>query len=67
MSEVRPYARRNGSNPARTATCPCESVLPIRLRQDFSVVLEGYAGRTEHWHLLQEARKRSLKADILWT
>ena len=27
-----------------SATCPCESVLPIRLRPDFSVIFKGYAG-----------------------
>ena len=38
-----------------SATCPRESVLPIRLRPDFSVVFEGYAGGAEHWPLRQEA------------
>ena len=56
-----------GSNPFVSATCPRESVLPIRLRPDFSVVFEGYAGVAEHWRPRQEARKRSLRADILWT
>jgi len=51
----------------RSATCPRESVLPIWLRPDFSVVFEGYAGGAEHWPPRQEARKRSLRADILWT
>ena len=36
--------RLEGSNPFVSATCPRESVLPIRLRLDFSVVFEGYAG-----------------------
>ncbi|MFN3746311.1 MAG: hypothetical protein ACK4TL_16540, partial [Hyphomicrobiaceae bacterium] len=31
-----------------SATCPRQSVLPIRLRPDFSVVFEGYAGGAEH-------------------
>jgi hypothetical protein len=31
-----------------SATYPCESVLPIRLRPDFYVVFEGYAGGSEH-------------------
>ena len=43
--------RIKGSNPFLSATCPRESVLPIRLRPDFSVVFEGYAGRAEHWPL----------------
>ncbi|PTV94690.1 hypothetical protein C8J27_107223 [Rhodobacter aestuarii] len=50
-----------------SATCPDESVLPIRLRPDFSVVFEGYAGGAEHRLPRQEARKRSLRADILQT
>ena len=56
-----------GSNPILSATCPSESVLPIRLRPDFSVVLEGYAGGAEHWPLRQEAGKLSLRAGILLT
>ena len=59
--------RLEGSNPFVSATCPRESVLLIRLRPDFSVVFEGYAGGPEHWPLRQEARKWSLRADILWT
>lgn len=51
-----------GSNPTSSATCPRESVLPIRLRPVFSVVFEGYAGGAEHWPLRREARKRSLRA-----
>ena len=54
-----------GSNPAPSATCPRESVLPIRLRPDFSVVLEGYAGGAVNWPCCAEGRKLSLKADIL--
>ena len=56
-----------GSNPTLSATCPRETVLPIRLRPDFSVVFEGYAGRAEHWLGRREAPKRSLRADILQT
>ena len=56
-----------GSNPTSSATCPSESFLPIRLRPDFFVVFEGYAWRAEHWPPRQEARKRSLGADILRT
>lgn len=59
--------RLEGSNPFRSATCPSESVLPIRLRPDFLVVFEGYAGRAEHWPLRWVAWKRSLRADILQT
>src|SRR5690606_24226034 len=56
-----------GSNPTPSATCPRESILPIRLRSDFSVVFEGYAGAAEHWRRRQEARKRSLRVSILRT
>ena len=58
--------RIEGSNPSLTATCPRESVLPIRPRPDFCVVFEGYAGEAEHQPRCREALKRSLKADILW-
>ena len=56
-----------GSNPFVSATCPNESVLPIRLRPDFLVVFEVYAVWAEHWPLRQEPQKRSLRADILCT
>ena len=59
--------RIEGSNPSLSATCPRESVLPIRLRPDFSVVFEGYAGGAEHRRQRQEARRRSLRVDILRT
>lgn len=59
--------RLEGSNPFVSATCPRESVLPIRLWPDFLVVFEGYAGGAEHWPRLQEARERSLRSDILRT
>ena len=59
--------RLEGSNPFVSAIFPRESVLPIRLRPDFSVVFEGYAGGAEHRPLCREGRKRSLRADILWT
>ena len=50
-----------------SATCPRESVLLIRLRPDFSVVFEGYAGGAEHRPLREMSRRRSLRADILRT
>ena len=59
--------RLEGSNPFVSATCPRESVLPIRPQPDFLVVFEGYAGGAEHLPRHQEARKRSLRADILRT
>jgi len=42
------HKRRFDVRPILSATCPCESVLPIRLRPDFPVVFEGYAGGAEH-------------------
>ena len=59
--------RIEGSNPSPSATFPRESVLSIRLRPDFSVVFEGYAGEAVNRPCCQEARKRSLRADILRT
>ena len=59
--------RLEGSNPFVSATCPRESVLPIRLRPDLSVVFGGYAGEAEHRLACQEVWKRSLRADILQT
>ena len=59
--------RLEGSNPFGSATSPSQSVLPIRLRPDFSVVFEGYAGWAVNWHIPQIVRKRSLRADILQT
>ena len=59
--------RRLSFRPIPSATCRRESVLPIRLRPDFPVVFEGYAGGAEHWPLRQVACKRSLTADILPT
>ena len=53
--------------PIPSATCTRESILLILLRPDFCVIFEGYAGGAEHWPLRQEARKRSLRADILRT
>ena len=50
-----------------SATFPRESVLLIRLRPDFPVVFEGYAGGAEHWPRRQVAREQSLRADILRT
>jgi hypothetical protein len=59
--------RLEGSNPFVSATCPTESVLPIRLRPDFSVVFGGYAGGAVNQSLRQQARTESLRADILRT
>ena len=56
-----------GSNPILSATCPRESVLPIRLRPDFLVVFEGYAGGAVNRATPRRARMRSLRADILRT
>ena len=61
------HKRRLDSRPTPSAICPRESVLPIRLWLDFSVVFGGYAGGAEHWPLRREARKRFLIAEILWT
>ena len=61
------HKRRLDVRPIPSATCPRESVLLIRLRPDFSVVFEGYAGGAEHWQWLQVAQKRSLRPDILRT
>ena len=64
----RAYSERElAARPTSSATCPCESVLPIRPQPDFLVVFEGYAGEAEHRRQRQEARKRSLRADILRT
>ena len=62
-----PFTGTQGSNPCLSATCPRESVLPIRLRPDFLVVFEGYAEGAKHRPCCQKARKRSLRADILRT
>ncbi len=66
---LRVQARKGleGSNPFHSATCPRESVLPIRLWPDFSVVFEGYAGGAVNRPRCQEPRKQSLRANILWT
>ena len=56
-----------GSNPCLSATCPQETFLPMRLWPEFPVVFEGYAGEAVNRHIPQKARKRSLRADILWT
>ena len=37
-----------GSNPTPSAICPREIALPIRPRQDFFVVFEGYEGGAIH-------------------
>ena len=59
--------RLEGSNPFVSATCPRESVLPIRLRPEFLVVFEGYAGGAEHQRGRHAVRKRSLRGYILRT
>ena len=61
------HKRRLDFRPIPSATCPRESVLPIRLRQDFPVVFGGYADGAEHWHYRQEARMPSLWPFILRT
>ena len=38
-----------GSNPFVSATCPPETVLPIQLRPNFSVVFEGYRVWAKHY------------------
>jgi hypothetical protein len=53
--------------PIPSATCPRESILPIRLPPDFLVVFEGYAGGAVNRPRCQEAPKWSLRADILRT
>jgi len=50
-----------------SATCPRESVLPIRLRPDFIVVFEGYAGWAVNRPRREVARKHALGAEILRT
>ena len=66
---LRVQARKGleGSNPFVSATCPSESVLPIQLRPDFSVVFGGYAGGALNRHTPGKAHGRSLRADILRT
>ena len=59
--------RTVGSNPTSSASCPCESVLPIWPQPDFSVVFDGYTGEAKHRTPRQEGRKRSLRVDILRT
>ena len=54
-----------GSNPSPSATCPSESVLPIWLWPDFSVVFEGYARSPFHRSRHAVTPKRSLRASIL--
>ena len=56
-----------GSNPTLSATCPRESVLPIRLRPDFFVIFKGYAGGAVNRATPRRTRMRSLRADILRT
>jgi flavin reductase (DIM6/NTAB) family NADH-FMN oxidoreductase RutF len=54
-----------------SATFPCESVLPVRLRPDFSVVFGVYTGRAIH-RLAQKSPRNALSvaefsAPIDWT
>lgn len=50
-----------------SATCPRESVLPIWLQPDFSVVFEGYVAGAVNRPKCQQGRSRSLTTDILRT
>ncbi len=59
--------REAGTAATASATCPRETLLPIRLWPDFSVVFGGYAGWAVNRHIPQSARTRSLRADILRT
>ena len=59
--------RLEGSNPFHSATCPRESVLPIRLRPDFSVVFGGYAGGALNRPTPGKEHGPSLRANILRT
>ncbi len=59
--------RLEGSNPFVSATCPRESVLPIRPRPDFSVIFGSYAGGAVNRPPPRNARTRSLRAGILRT
>ena len=56
--------RLEGSNPFLSATCPRESVLPIRMRPDFSVVFEGYAGKLNVGCGLQELLVVAIKVGL---
>ena len=40
--------RTSDPGPFRSATCPRESVLPIRPRSDFTLFSKGFAGQAEH-------------------
>jgi hypothetical protein len=51
-----PTWRRFDVRPIVSATCPRESVLPIRLRPDFLVVFEGCAAGAEHRHRREDGR-----------
>jgi hypothetical protein len=43
-----------------SATCPSESVLPIRLRPDFSAFSKGFAEPAEHQRASNRHKIRSL-------
>lgn len=36
--------------PIPSATCPSESILPIRLRRDFLVLSQGFVEKAQHQH-----------------
>ena len=59
--------RTSDPGPFRSATCPRESVLPIRPQPDFLVVFEGYAVGAVNRPTRRRARTHSLRADILRT
>ncbi|MDZ4137102.1 MAG: HPP family protein [Paracoccaceae bacterium] len=65
-NSISALAALDGS-PVPSATCHSETVLPIRLRPDFSVVFGGYAGWAVNRPTPQRAHSRSLRADILQT
>lgn len=67
VARERALWRRSDVRPIPSATCPRDSVLPIRLRPDFSVVFEGYAGGAVNRHTPRKTHRRSLRADILQT
>ena len=52
--------RRFDVRPIPSAICPCESVLPIRLRPDFLVFSKGFVVQAEHRPVYFWAKNRSL-------
>src|SRR5690606_26182388 len=61
VSQPMPLDLLEQGSPTPSATCPRESVLPIRLRPDFSVIFKGYASEAEHRPRCQVAQKGSLR------